>query len=281
MSNNIKSFVPNFLTTLNLLSGAVAIVLAIQGKPLYASYLILIGAVFDFADGFVARMLKVSSELGKQLDSLADLITFGMAPTAIIYESLRFSQKVVFGSHFFQQDALNTFILSLSFLVVIFSAIRLAKFNISTNQSYGFIGVPTPAFAILIASFPMIRAMEPESFLIFTMLGIDLPTILVLMLIGLQFYVIEQTYFILPVIIIFSYLLISNFNMFAMKFRNFSLKDNKIRYFFLIYSLIFLLLLQAIAIPIIIFSYVIISLFTQKSQRKMIEDYEEEKKMKI
>jgi len=269
MSNSIKSFIPNSITCLNLLSGSIAIVLAIQGNVLAAGYLILLATVFDFFDGFVARKLNVMSELGKQLDSLADLVSFGMAPTAIIYESLRYSQKIPVGAHFLQLSTLNTIILGMSFIIVIFSALRLAKFNISTNQKYSFVGLPTPAFAILIASFPIIRTFEPDNFfvlnLIYDLLGMELPMVTVIALIGLQFYVLEQTYFLIPVIIIFSFLLISNINMFAMKFKNFTYKDNKIRYNFLIYSLILILFLQSVAIPIIIFSYVIVSIIKQKS----------------
>lgn len=266
-----KIIIPNTITSLNLLSGAISIVLAIQGEVRTAAILILIAAVFDFFDGFVARKINAVSELGKQLDSLADLISFGMAPTAIMYSSLRFSQKVIYGSHFFQQSFVDTLILGLSFLIVIFSAIRLAKFNISTNQKYGFVGLPTPAFAILVASFPLISSLEPENFVWFNIFsyitGISFPFEGTFALMGLQIYIFEKTYFLVAVTIIFSYLLISNIHMFSLKFQTMKFKDNTLRYRFLIFSGILIIFLQSLAIPIIIFTYVIISIFTSRANK--------------
>jgi len=275
MSNPIKQSIPNFVTILNLLCGSIAIVLAIQGQVKYAGYLIILATVFDFFDGFLARKLNVMSELGKQLDSLSDLISFGMAPTAIMYESMRYSLKLVYGSNYFQQTTLNIIILGTSFLIVIFSALRLAKFNVSTNQKYNFVGVPTPAFALLVASFPIINAMVPENLVvinaIFKTLGKDLPMMVSMGIIGIQIFVIEKMYFLLSVTILFSALLVANINIIAFKFQDFKYKNNKIRYNFFIYSLVLFIFLQAIAIPIIIFSHVIISIITAKSRKALTE----------
>jgi CDP-diacylglycerol--serine O-phosphatidyltransferase len=264
-----KIIIPNAITSLNLLSGAVAVVLAIQGEVRTAGILILIASVFDFFDGFVARKINAMSEFGKQLDSLADLISFGMAPAAIMYELLRFGQKLY--GNFFQQTTLNTIVLSASFLIVLLSAIRLAKFNISENQKNSFMGLPTPAFAILVASFPLISSLEPDSFVWFNILsgltGVEFPFKAIMGLLGFQIMVIEKTYFLLPVTLIFSGLLVSNIHMFSLKFQSMKFRDNTLRYRFLIFSGILIIFLQSIAIPIIIITYVIISVSTARLNR--------------
>ena len=264
-----KIIIPNAITCLNLLSGAIAIVLAIQGDIRSAGILILIASVFDFFDGFVARKIGAMSEFGKQMDSLADVISFGMAPTAIMYESLRFAAKVY--GNYFQQSFLNIIILGTAFLIIIFSALRLAKFNISTDQKFSFVGLPTPAFAILVASFPLISTLEPDSFVWFNVLsyftGAEFPFKATMGLLGFQIMVIERLYFLIPVTIIFSWLLVSKIHMFSLKFQTYKFKDNTLRYRFLIASLVLIIFLQSLAVPIIIFTYVIISASTSRASR--------------
>ncbi len=269
MTNSKKIFIPNSITSMNLLCGAIAIILAIQGEVRAAGILILMASVFDFFDGFVARKIGAGSEFGKQLDSLADLISFGMAPTAIMYESLRYSLKL-FG-HFFQQSSLNIILLSTSFLIVLMSAIRLAKFNIDEKQKSSFLGLPTPAFAILVASFPLIKTLEPDNFLLFKLFslisGVEFPFQATMALLGMQIFVFENFYFLIPVTIIFSILLVSRIHMFSLKFETMKYSENKLRYNFIIFSAVLFLILQSISIPIIIFAYVIISVLTSRANR--------------
>lgn len=264
-----KIIIPNAITSLNLLCGAIAIVLAIQGEVRSAGILIFLASVFDFFDGFVARKIGAMSEFGKQLDSLADLISFGMAPAAIMYELLRYSLKLY--GNFFQQSTLNIILLSASFLIVLLSGIRLAKFNISENQKVSFLGLPTPALAILVASFPLISTLEPDSFVWFNILskltGLSFPFKATMGLLGFQIMVIEKIYFLLPITFIFSGLLVSNIHMFSLKFESMKFSENTLRYRFLIFSGVMIIFLQSIAIPIIIISYVIISIFTTRASR--------------
>src|SRR6056297_845613 len=144
----IRSFIPNLLTLMNLLSGAIAIVMALETNFYFASYLILAGAIFDFFDGFAARLLRVSSPIGKQLDSLADLITFGLAPATMLFALLKqhWAGDVAFISY--ENWAIFT-----PFFLVLFAALRLAKFNVDESQSKHFQGLPKPANSLFIVSF--------------------------------------------------------------------------------------------------------------------------------
>ncbi|HQS50964.1 MAG TPA: CDP-diacylglycerol--serine O-phosphatidyltransferase, partial [Daejeonella sp.] len=145
----MKKHIPNSVTCLNLFSGCLGIVFAFQGNLIWASYAIVIAAVFDFFDGMLARLLKAYSDIGKELDSLADMVSFGVLPSVIIYQLFALSPQIDFGADWLSFSA---------FIIAVFSALRLAKFNIDTRQSENFIGLPTPANALLIASFPLIIA---------------------------------------------------------------------------------------------------------------------------
>ena len=154
--NIIKRNIPNILTLTNLTSGLFATLFAISGDLELAAICIFIGVLFDFSDGFVARILKANSELGKQLDSLADLISFGVAPGMILFQLIHIS---ITSEKFLSTTDLELSTLyptMVAFLIPIFSAIRLGKFNLDTRQSSVFIGLPTPASAIIIASLPLI-----------------------------------------------------------------------------------------------------------------------------
>lgn len=221
--------IPNIITCLNVVCGCIAIVFAFKGELHIASYFIFGGAIFDFFDGFFARLLKSYSAIGKELDSLADVITFGVAPSAIVYIILRdLSECPCFNVGYF------------AFIITVFSALRLAKFNVDTRQSDSFIGLPTPANAIFFASIALLLKYFPENTIV-------------------QF--IQNVYVILFLVIVFSFLLISEIPIFSLKFKSFTIKNNKIRYIFIAISLILLILLQLIAIPIIILVYILISLF--------------------
>lgn len=204
---SIKKHIPNAITCCNLFSGCVACVMAFSGKFESAMLFIVLGAVFDFFDGMVARLLGVSSPLGVQMDSLADDITFGLAPATVIFSFMRY--MIDYPSYLGGfADVLPYF----AFLIAVFSACRLAKFNIDKRQTTSFIGLPTPANALFWSSL----IVGGEKWLV----GMSNAWMLLLAL-----------------IFVFSYFLISEIPMFSMKFKNLSWKSNKTRYIFLLVSL--------------------------------------------
>ena len=201
---SVKKHIPNAITCCNLFSGCVACVMAFTGKFELAMLFIVLGAVFDFFDGMVARILGVSSPLGVQMDSLADDITFGLAPATVIFS---FMKNVLVYPAFL--GAFAGVLPYFAFLIAVFSACRLAKFNIDTRQTTSFIGLPTPANALFWSSL----IVDGKEWL----LGMEHAWALIL---GLIF--------------LFSYFLISEIPMFSMKFKNLSWKSNKRRYTFLV-----------------------------------------------
>ncbi len=235
--NPIKH-IPNFITSLNVLAGCLSIVASVEGFPVLASLLILVAAVFDFFDGFFARLLKAYSDIGKELDSLADVISFGVAPAFILYNLIK---SVLCINDISFDTITNTEILILAspFLLVVFSALRLAKFNVDTRQTSSFIGLPTPANAILIASLPMIMAYTGSMKYFFIFLNLK---------------------FLLPLIFIQCFLLVSPIPMFALKFKNLAFKENLIRYIFLILVIALIVAFKIVAMPLIILLYVILSI---------------------
>ena len=247
---NIKKHIPNVITCGNLFCGCLAIVSAMHGYLIVSAYLVGIAAVLDFFDGFAARLLKVGGELGKQLDSLADMVTFGVVPGIIMFQMIRGNSIYSVTPGWHTTIIPNYLPLSFSaFLITIFSCIRLAKFNIDTRQTNSFIGVPTPANTILICSIPLINNFQPEilGFHIYTITG--------------------NVYFLIGLTLIMSYLLIAELPLFALKFKNFGWADNKIRYSFLIISVILLILFQFIAIPFIIFLYIVLSVINNRMNK--------------
>lgn len=233
--------IPNIMTLCNLLCGCVGIVFVFEGNLLWASYLIFIAGILDFLDGFVARLLKQHSEIGKQLDSLADMVTFGVLPSFIVAKLIQLSTQEntilsdLVPSNLLSQTHLPTLAYS-AFILALFSCLRLAKFNIDTRQSDSFIGVPTPANAFVVAAFPLIIKFNSEY----------------------TFLILNST-FLIAYTLIMSYLLISEIPLFALKFKSFSWASNQIKYIFLILSVILLLSLKFLAIPLIIFLYIILS----------------------
>lgn len=223
----VKQVIPNTITSLNLLSGCIGIVLAFNNQLEYAAAMIWISGLFDFLDGFSARILKVSSEIGKQLDSLADMVTFGVLPGVIIYQ-LIFQLQISTGW--------SEYIAYTAFIITIFSAIRLAKFNIDTRQSDTFIGLPTPANAFCISAFPWI--LSNSNLLSNEQLVISL----------------------IAYTSIFSWLLVAEVKMLALKFKSFGWSTNKARWIFIVLSLVLIAVFQVIAIPLIIVLYIVISM---------------------
>lgn len=232
----MKNHIPNIITLFNMLSGILSIYAVMTGNIDLAAYFIFIAAGFDFLDGLAARLLNAKSEIGGQLDSLADVVSFGVAPGFILFH-------VISISHGQPVDAIEEFniIPFAAFIVPAFGALRLAKFNIDNQQTNSFHGLPIPAMGILIASLPLIRADLYESQSFFYM-------------------VMTNTYFYITIAVIGSLLMVSSFPMFSLKFNGFSWKNNMIKYIFLGVSLIMLLLLDVIAIPFIILFYLFLSL---------------------
>lgn len=242
---NIKKHIPNAITSGNLFCGCLAIVCAFNENLIWTGYLVVLAAVLDFFDGFAARLLKVGGEMGKQLDSLADMVTFGVVPGIVMYKLISHASPILFQS--ISRDLSVTVLIFLPFIaftITIFSAVRLAKFNIDTRQTDSFIGVPTPANSILICSIPLINAYQAEIF-------------------GFQIHSITgNIYFLIGLTLLMSYLLIAELPLFALKFKNFGWDDNKLRYSFLIISVLLLILFQFIAIPFIIFLYILLSVIS-------------------
>ena len=204
---------------------------AFKGNLVLASWLLIAGGVFDFFDGFIARLLNSSSPIGKELDSLADVITFGLLPATILWTMIKD----------LSQDTWKAY---LAFgLIVSFSALRLAKFNIDTRQSVSFIGVPTPANGLLIASLPLIQLFQPEYFKL-----ISDPNVLLIYA------------------VLMSYLLVSEIPLFALKFKSFGWVENKIKYIFLVLSVLLLIFLKFAAIPLIIALYILLSVVKRSEE---------------
>ena len=227
----IKKHIPNTITCLNLISGCIATYWAFQGNYELALLFIVIGAVFDFFDGMVARLLHVSSPIGKELDSLADDITFGFAPSAIVFSFLKGMGAETDSSLF----TLHSSLPFLAFIMAAFSALRLAKFNLDERQAMGFIGLPTPANALFWGS--LIVGMGDKM--------TSLP---------------YAEYAILAGIFISSWLLVAEIPMFALKFKTWGWKGNEVKYIFLITCIPLLLLLEVSGLAAIIAWYVILSI---------------------
>lgn len=226
---SIKKHIPNAITCCNLFSGCVACVMAFSGDYHLAMAFIVLGAVFDFFDGMVARLLHVSSPLGVQMDSLADDITFGIAPATIVYSFMR--NDLLYPAYL--QGVLGV-LPYVAFLIAVFSACRLAKFNIDTRQKTTFIGLPTPANALFWASLVVGGGDWINS--------LNAGWVLVLALIAL-----------------FSFFLVSEIPMFALKFKSFAWKYNKVRYIFII-TVLPMLLLGYLAPVAIISWYLVLSI---------------------
>jgi CDP-diacylglycerol---serine O-phosphatidyltransferase len=265
MNMNIKKHIPNAITCGNLFCGCLAIVCAFKGDLVWSAYLVGIAAVLDFFDGFAARLLKVGGELGKQLDSLADMVTFGVVPGVVMYQMLlsgfgrianqeKIRYDIPSDCNFpFCNDHPYTIYALAAFIITVFSALRLAKFNIDTRQTDSFIGVPTPANSILICSLPLILEFHPD---VHGQLKLQHEDFLL------------NPYLLIGLTVIMSYLLVAELPLFALKFKNFGWPDNKIRYSFLIISVILLILFQFIAIPFIIFLYIFLSIINNLMNKK-------------
>lgn len=237
MANIITRNIPNTITCCNLISGCIATLSAFMGEIHMALLWIIIGATFDFFDGMSARLLHVSSPIGKELDSLADDITFGMAPAAIVFYEMGIMEYPAFLA------PVQPYMPFVAFLIAAFSALRLAKFNLDERQAMGFIGLPTPANALFWGA----------------------------LLVGAGDFI-ENTTWMVPVVIVMillsCWLLVSEIPMFALKFKHWGWKGNEVKYLFLITCVPLLIVFGVTAFAIIIAWYVLLSALVNKRNRK-------------
>ena len=221
----MSKHIPNLLTISNLICGCIALYLTFQGELVFTAYFIGLAAIFDFMDGAAARLLNVSNPIGKELDSLADMVSFGLVPGSVVF-------------HLLEESPLSQYSF-IALVIPIFSAYRLAKFNVDENQYEDFIGLPTPANCLVFISIPLITTFNSES--IFAYL-FEIPEILLI------------------ITILMSLALVSRINMFSLKFKNLKFQDNKYKFFIITMSIILLTWLEFSALPIIIFLYIMMSI---------------------
>lgn len=227
---NIKKHIPNFITLCNLLLGVLSILFALKGELLWAASFIFLATIPDFLDGMVARILKVSSKIGKDLDSLADLVSFGVAP-AILFYQLEVYEQLYLQIGF-------RWVPYLVLLMPLFAALRLAKFNNDERQSEEFFGLPTPAVALFMASWPFIIEFD-----VYPLEGI---------------LVSKSTFILVPLVL--SALMVSELRLFSLKFKSLRLVDNQYRFLLLLCSAILLIFFRFAAIPMIILLYIFLSI---------------------
>ncbi len=253
----IKKQIPNLFTLLNLLAGLIAILMVASDKLVEAAFFVFLGIFFDFFDGFFARKLKVEGEFGKQLDSLADMVTSGVVPGLVMFQLILYAVKQEW---FMQlscevgnwQDYSETYYHYLPFIGLIIplaAAYRLAKFNIDERQTSSFIGLPTPAFSIFVLSLPLILFYSDKQFFV------D---------------IIQNKYVLIVITLVGSYLLNAEIPLFSLKFKNYTWAENKIKYVFIILTIGLLITLQTVAIPLVIILYILMSLLESISNKKKV-----------
>lgn len=230
----MKKHIPNAITCANLFSGCIGVVFAFKGELETAAYFVLLSGIFDFFDGMVARLLHVKSAIGKELDSLADMVSFGFLPGVVMFQLLK------------SGDYTNEYLPYLGFIITVFSALRLAKFNIDERQTEDFIGLNTPMNTLFIVSLPFIAK--------------DYPNI-----IGSSLVLIALT-------LMTSFLLVSEIKIFSFKLSDVSWAKNKMKYIFLLLSLVLVISLKFTAVPFILILYIGLSILHFKAVGKKINN---------
>jgi len=245
----MKRHIPNIFTSINLLCGAAAVLFAANGELVIAAYLVFTGIFFDFFDGLAARLLNAHSEVGLQLDSLADMVTSGLAPAIVMVQLLNLSltgDYLLLNAAFFSEgwNAIHTSYLPFfGLLIAVAAAYRLAKFNTDERQREGFVGLPTPANALLILSLPLIVEFQYDE----AIAGLIL-----------------NKWVLLSLTILSCILMNAEVSLFALKFKTWGWKGNGLRYVFLILSVALLIGLQFLAFPLIILLYILLSLLARR-----------------
>lgn len=249
----LKKYIPNLLTLLNLLSGTIAVYFAVKEALVLAAGFVFLGIFFDFFDGFAARLLKVQGELGKQLDSLADVVTSGVVPGIVLFQLISKSVEnetwenavnSVLKSGNEHPFTVSFFISLIGFLFTLGAAYRLAKFNIDERQTSSFIGLPTPAAALVVLSLPLILTYGANEF---------------------ASAIIQNVWFLIGLSMLLCYLMNAEIALFSLKFKDYRWKKNKIKYLFIILTAILSAVFQFIAIPLVIFLYVLMSTIENRS----------------
>ncbi|MDR1980957.1 MAG: CDP-alcohol phosphatidyltransferase family protein [Tannerellaceae bacterium] len=233
--NHLRKHIPNTITCLNLVAGCIAAVMAVEGRLLYAAIWVIAAAVLDFFDGLAARVLKAYSPIGKELDSLADVVSFGVAPGMVLFWLLREASAAL------PLGGVNPYVPFLAFVIPAFSGLRLAKFNIDERQTVSFIGLPVPAHALFWSSIGY--ALQPVVYgneWVFTSGAVVLA-------------------------IVTSWLLVSEIHMFSLKIRTFSWKGNEFRYLLAGCAIVFIFFFGFLGIAGTIFLYILLSIFNRKS----------------
>ncbi|MEM9024186.1 MAG: CDP-alcohol phosphatidyltransferase family protein [Bacteroidota bacterium] len=273
----LRRSIPNLFTIINLLCGTAGVILACSEQLLWAACLICAAAAADFLDGFCARLLKVQSAMGKQLDSLADMVTFGVLPGVILFQLI----TIGYGLYFVdiaQRGPGHLFAASLALLVPVFAGLRLARFNVDESQSHSFLGLPTPANAVLIASFPLILEYQFRLNMYHPLRGDTLREMgrlfnwdaLEIFALGTLF----SPGFYMVLSVVMALLMVAPMRFFSFKFKSFGWASNRIRYIFLAVILaavvvvflpylrisgLYYTFLDFIIIPILLFLYLILS----------------------
>ena len=235
----IKKHIPNTITLLNLASGLLAVIAVFKGYYDEAFIFVCLGIFFDFWDGFLARKFKVSGELGLQLDSLADVVTSGVVPGLMMFKLFQDIQEDDTSKYFLTEEFYYMgFVPYLGFIITLASAYRLAKFNIDTRQTDSFIGLPTPANALLIMSIPMIQYAGTHEWLVEAL---------------------YNPFVLLAITVLSAYMLNAEIPLFSLKMKDFSWDKNKLQVIFLVLSVVLLFLIGFTALPVIILLYVALS----------------------
>jgi len=251
----MKKHIPNLFTLMNLFSGMIAVIMAATDELELAALFVFLGIFFDFFDGFFARKFNVAGELGKQLDSLADVVTSGVVPGIIMFQLMLYAAK---GQWFMElscevgnwheyQDTYYYFLPFSGLFITLAAAYRLANFNIDERQTSSFIGLPTPAFSIFVVSLPLILFYSDNSFFI-----------------GL----LQNFYVLLGITILGCYMMNAEIPLFSLKFKNHGWKGNETKYLFLLGTMVMLFALQTVAIPLTILLYVLLSVVENSIKKR-------------
>jgi len=229
---SVKKHIPNTITCCNLISGCISIYLTLNGLHFAAALMVFAAAIFDFFDGFAARMLDAKSPIGGDLDSLSDVVSFGVAPSFILAHYMKsMGVEWMLGS-------VNVFVF-LAFILAAFAAVRLAKFNIDTRQTSSFLGLPVPAVGLFIASLSIMMMRINEN--------------------GLLMEIVNNPYFFIVMILVFSWLMISEVPFFSFKIKTLKFSENRLRYVLVIFAVASFAIFQWVALPFIFLFYILLS----------------------
>lgn len=229
---SIVKHIPNTITSCNLISGCISIYLTLNGFHFAAALMIFAAAIFDFFDGFAARMLDAKSPIGGELDSLSDVVSFGVAPSFILADHME-----MMGVEW-MVGGVNVFVFT-AFVLAAFAAVRLAKFNIDTRQTSSFLGLPVPAVGLFIASLSIMMMRINEN--------------------GLLMKAVNNPCFFIVMILVFSWLMISEVPFFSFKVKSLRFADNKLRYVLIVFAVVSFAVLQWVALPFIFLFYILLS----------------------